>query len=118
MLLKHLPLEVSFVDENDEVRYYSDTKERIFPRSAGVIGRQVQNCHPPKSLHIVQRIVDAFRSGEKDAAEFWVELQGRLVYIRYFAVRDASGTYRGTLEVTQDVSGIRRLEGQRRLLDW
>lgn len=118
LLLTHLPVEVSFVDENDEVRYYSQVTEKIFPRSPGVIGRKVQNCHPPKSLHMVQKIVDEFRAGARDVADFWIEMKGRFIYIRYFAVRDAGGAYRGTLEVVQDVTGIRGLTGQKRLLDW
>jgi len=118
LLLTHLPVDLTFVDENDEVRYYSSGKERIFPRSPGIIGRKVQNCHPPDSVDVVNRIVASFKSGEKDSAEFWLNLKGRLVYIRYFAVRDAAGAYRGVLEVSQDVSGIRALEGERRLLDW
>jgi len=118
LMLKHLPLDVSFVDENDVVRYYSDVPDRIFPRSPGVIGRKVQDCHPQKSLHMVQRILDAFRAGEKDTAEFWISMAGKFVHIRYFAVRDERKTYRGVLEITQDVTHIRKLEGHRRLLDW
>jgi len=118
LLLMHLPIDVTFVDEYDRVRYYSAGKERIFPRSPGIIGRKVQNCHPPASVHVVEKIVDAFRSGEKDSAEFWIELGARFIHIRYFAVRDDEGSYRGTLEVSQDVTGIRGLEGERRLLDW
>lgn len=118
LMLTHLPVDITFVDENDEVRYYSAGPERIFPRSPGIIGRNVQNCHPPASVHVVEKIVGAFRSGEKDSAEFWIELKGRFLHIRYFAVRDAVGAYRGTVEVSQDVTGIRALEGQRRLLDW
>jgi len=106
------------VDENDEVRYYSDVPDRIFPRSPGVIGRKVQNCHPQNSVHVVSRIVEAFRAGERDMAEFWIEMGGRFIHIRYFAVRDIQGNYRGTLEVSQDVTDIRTLEGERRLLDW
>lgn len=117
LLLGHLPFDITLVDEHDEVRYYSEG-DRIFPRSPGIIGRRVQNCHPPKSVHVVEEIVRAFRDGTKEVAEFWLELGGRFVYIRYFAVRDQAGRYRGTLEVVQDVSGIRRLEGERRLLDW
>jgi PAS domain S-box-containing protein len=117
-LFSTLPLEISFVDENDQVRFYSETPERIFPRSPGVIGRKVQNCHPPKSLHIVQRLLDAFRSGEKDSADFWIQSQGKFILIRYFAVRDKEGHYKGTIEVTQDITAIRALEGERRLLDW
>jgi DUF438 domain-containing protein len=118
LLLTHLPLDVSFVDENDEVRYYSATPERIFPRSPGVIGRKVQNCHPPKSVGTVERILAAFKAGRKDHADFWIQMRGRFLHIRYFAVRDAQGAYRGCLEVSQDVTEIRALEGERRLLDW
>jgi len=118
LMLKHLPVDLSFVDVNDEVAYYSDAKERIFPRSPGVIGRKVQKCHPPSSVHVVQNIVDEFKAGNKDVAEFWIQLQGRFLHIRYFAVRDEGGKYRGTLEVSQDVTEIKKLEGQRRLLDW
>ncbi|HDR06720.1 MAG TPA: DUF438 domain-containing protein [Candidatus Coatesbacteria bacterium] len=118
LLLTHLPVDLTFVDEKDEVRYYSAGRERIFPRSPAVIGRRVQNCHPPDSVEVVERIVASFKSGEKDSAEFWLNIGGRLVYIRYFAVRDAAGAYRGVLEVSQDVTAIRALEGERRLLDW
>jgi DUF438 domain-containing protein len=117
-MLKRLPLDVSFVDENDKVIYYSGTPERIFPRTPGVIGRKVQNCHPPKSVDVVERILKAFRSGERDSAEFWIDSRGRFVHIRYFALRDGTGAYKGTLEVTQDATGIRSLRGERRLLDW
>jgi DUF438 domain-containing protein len=118
LLLTHLPLDVSFVDEKDEVAYYSATPERIFPRSPGVIGRNVRNCHPPKSVATVEKILAAFRAGTKDHADFWITMRGRFLHIRYFAVRDAQGAYRGCLEVSQDVTGIRALEGERRLLDW
>jgi DUF438 domain-containing protein len=118
LLLRHLPLDVSFVDEKDVVRYYSEGKERIFPRTPAAIGRNVQNCHPPRSVATVNRILECFRAGSKDVAEFWIEMGGRFIHIRYFAVRDADRKYRGCLEVTQDITQIRRLEGQRRLLDW
>jgi DUF438 domain-containing protein len=118
MMLKHMPLDISFVDENDEVRYYSATKERIFPRSPGVIGRKVQNCHPPKSFAMVQKILDEFRAGRRDKADFWIQMKGRFLLIQYFAVRDDKGAYKGTLEVSQDVTEIKKLEGQKRLLDW
>lgn len=117
LILTHLPVDLSFVNERDEVVYYSATRERIFPRSPGVIGRKVQKCHPPKSVHIVQQILDEFRSGKKDVAEFWITAHGRFIHIRYFAVRDRAGVYRGCLEVTQDVTGIRALTGEKRLLD-
>lgn len=117
LMLAALPIDVSFVDEHDEVRYYSEGN-RIFPRSPGVIGRKVQNCHPPRSIEKVQEIIDAFRSGKKDVAEFWIQAQGRFIHIRYVAMRDEDGAYRGTLETVQDVSRIRALEGERRLVDW
>ncbi len=117
LMLTLLPIDVQFVDEHDQVLFYSEG-DRIFPRSPGVIGRKVQNCHPPASVHKVQQIIDAFRAGDKSTAEFWIELGGKFLHIRYFAVRDASGAYRGVVETAQDVTGIRALEGQRRLLDW
>jgi DUF438 domain-containing protein len=115
-LLTHLPIDITYVDKDDTVRFFSQTRERIFPRSPAVIGRKVQKCHPPASLHRVQRILDDFRTGARDEAEFWIQMQGRFVHIRYFAVRDEQGEYQGTLEVTQDVTEIRALEGERRLL--
>ncbi len=118
LILTHLPVDISFVNEDDEVAYYSQTKERIFPRSPGIIGRTVQNCHPPKSVDTVEKILQAFKKGDKDSAEFWIQMKGRFLHIRYFAVRDGKGQYRGTLEVSQDVTEIRALEGQRRLLNW
>ncbi|MEW5724475.1 MAG: DUF438 domain-containing protein [Thermodesulfobacteriota bacterium] len=118
LLINHLPVDVTFVDENDRVAFFSAGKERIFPRSEGIIGREVRNCHPPKSVHKVNQILDAFKSGARDTAEFWIEQKGRFLFIRYLAVRDKAGEYKGCLEVTQDVTGIRRLEGQKRLLDW
>ena len=117
LVLSVLPIDFQYVDEHDRVRFYSEG-HRVFPRSPGVIGRKVQNCHPPQSVHKVQQIIDAFRAGEKDTAEFWIEMQGMFLHIRYFALRDAGGNYRGVVETVQDVAGIRALEGQRRLLDW
>ena len=118
LMLMHLPVDISFVNEQDEVIYYSATPDRIFPRSPGVIGRKVQNCHPPKSLGTVQKILDEFRAGRRSYADFWIQMQGKFLVIKYFAVRDGEGTYRGCLEVSQDVTSIRKLEGQKRLLDW
>jgi DUF438 domain-containing protein len=118
LLLKHLPLDLSFVDENDTVVYYSETPDRIFSRSPAVIGRKVQNCHPPDSVHIVNKILKAFKSGKKATAEFWIQISGKFILIRYLAVRDKNGAYRGCLEVSQDVTNIRTLDGQKRLLDW
>lgn len=116
-LLTHLPVDVTYVDANDEVRFFSETRERIFPRSAAIIGRKVQKCHPPASVHRVQQILDSFRAGKRDVAEFWIQMKGRFIHIRYFAVRDEHGEYQGTLEVTQDITHIRTLEGEKRLLD-
>jgi DUF438 domain-containing protein len=118
LMLTHLPVDLSFVDETDRVAYYSATKERIFPRSPAVIGREVQKCHPSKSVHIVQKILDEFKEGNKDVAEFWLQMDGKFIHIRYFAVRDSEGEYKGTLEVSQEVSGIKELKGTKRLLDW
>jgi hypothetical protein len=118
LLLTHLPVDVSFIDERDTVRYYSATRDRIFARTPAVIGRKVQNCHPGKSVHIVDAILKAFKAGDKDTAEFWIEIEGKFIHIRYFAVRDSARAYRGCLEVSQDVTGIRALKGQKRLLDW
>ncbi|MEW5815170.1 MAG: DUF438 domain-containing protein [Spirochaetota bacterium] len=117
MMLKALPLDISFVDENDKVLYYANNPERVFPRSPAVIGRAVQNCHPPKSLHLVEAILADFRKKERKEAEFWVNSKGRFLHIRYLPVYDAKGVYRGTLEITQDVTRIRQLEGEKRLLD-
>ncbi len=118
LMLQALPFDLTFVDENDQVRYYSATDDRIFPRTPSIIGRTVQNCHPPKSVHIVEKIVASFKNKEKTSAEFWIDLQGRKVHIRYFPVYDASGNYRGTIEVSQDITDIQKLEGEKRLLDW
>ena len=117
LLLTHLPVEITYVDQDDRVRYFSQTKELIFPRSPAIIGRKVQLCHPPDSIHKVQRILDDFRAGRRDVAEFWIYMKGMFIYIRYFALRDEAGEYQGTMEVTQEISRIRQLEGERRLLD-
>ncbi len=118
LMLTHLPVDLTLVDENDRVAYYSQGRERIFPRSPGIIGREVQRCHPPESVHIVNGILDEFKAGKKDVAEFWIQLGGKFIYIRYFALRSPDGAYKGCLEVSQDITEIRQLEGERRLLDW
>lgn len=115
-VLNTLPFDVTFVDKNDTVRYFTQGKERIFDRNEAIIGRKVQFCHPPSSVHIVQQIVDDFRSGRQDRAPFWINLHGKFIHIAYFAVRDAAGEYIGTLEVTQDLTGLRKLDGEQRLL--
>jgi DUF438 domain-containing protein len=117
-LLGALPLDITFVDADDRVRYFSEGPDRIFARSKAILGRKVQHCHPPKSVHIVEQIVDDFKSGRHSVAEFWIPLHGKFVHIRYFAVRDAAGKYLGTLEVTQDLTRLRALSGERRLLEY
>ena len=104
------------MDKDDTVRYFTPGKERIFDRSRAILGRKVQYCHPPKSVHIVNQIVKDFKAGKQDRARFWINMGGRLIYICYYAVRDAKGEYLGTLEVTQDLSEVRSLDGERRLL--
>ncbi len=116
-ILDHLPVEISFVDADDTARYYSHGEKRIFRRTPAVIGRKVQNCHPRKSLHVVQKILDDFKAGRRDVAQFWINLHGRLIYIRYFAVKDKDNNYQGTLEVTQDITELKKIEGEKRLLD-
>lgn len=111
-----LPVDITFVDKEDTVRYFSQSKERIFVRSKAVIGRNVKACHPQKSLHAVNQILDDFKAGKRDFAEFWINLKGRLIYIRYFPVRNKDGEYQGCLEVTQDITDIKGIEGEKRLL--
>ena len=113
-----LPVDLTFVDADDRVAFFSEGPNRVFARSRVIVGRKVQNCHPPRSVDVVDRILDDFRSGRQSVAEFWIPFVGRFVHIRYFAVRSEDGRYMGTLEVTQDVSRIRTLEGQRRLLEY
>ncbi len=118
MMMKVVPFDMTYVDENDEVLYYNRGDDRVFPRSPEIIGRKVQNCHPPKSYHMVESILNAFKSGEKNEASFWINMGKIFVLIKYYAVRDDNGTYCGTLEVSQEISEIRALEGERRILDW
>ncbi|MBS4057496.1 MAG: DUF438 domain-containing protein [Bacteroidales bacterium] len=117
-IFNHLPVDITYVDEQDVVRFFSTPPKRIFPRTKAIIGRKVSNCHPPESVHIVEQIISAFRSGEKSQADFWIRMKGEMIFIRYFAVRDANGTYKGVIEVSQEVSEIQALEGEKRLLDW
>ena len=117
-MMNSLPIDITFVDENDEVKYFSEPKDRFFTRSPAVIGRKVQNCHPPDSIDTVNRIVESFRNGDKSEAKFWINLRGKMLLICYYAVRDNKGTYIGTVEVTQDITEIRELKGEKRLLDW
>ena len=118
LLLRTMPLDLTYVDENDEVIFYNRGEERVFPRSAGIIGREVKFCHPPKSVGTVLKILEEFRKGTKNEASFWINFKGRLIYIRYFAVRDEEKNYRGVIEMSQDITDIKNIEGEKRLLDW
>jgi DUF438 domain-containing protein len=113
-----LPVDVSFIDKDDRVKYFNKAEKRIFVRTKAVIGRSVQLCHPQKSVHIVNKIIEAFTTGQKDAAEFWTTMNNRLIHIRYFAVRDKNRNYVGTMEVTQDLTDLKKIKGEKRLLDW
>jgi DUF438 domain-containing protein len=117
MMLTTLPLDIAYVDENDAVLFYSETRDRIFRRTPAVIGRKVQNCHPPASVHKVVKILEDFRAGKRDKAEFWIQMNGKFIHISYYAIREAQGTYRGTLEVTQDLTHLREIQGEKRLLE-
>jgi DUF438 domain-containing protein len=117
-VLATLPFDLTFVDAEDTVRYFSPGRDRIFSRSKAVLGRKVQYCHPPKSVHVVDQTLSDFREGRRDRARFWINLRGRFVMIGYYAVRDESGNYLGTLEVTQDATEVRGLQGERRLLEY
>ncbi len=116
--LNTLPFDLTFIDKDDKVRYFSEGKDRVFLRTKAVIGRNVQLCHPEKSIHIVNNILDAFKTGRKNIAEFWIQMNQRTIHIRYFAVRDKVGQYLGTVEVTQDITDLKKIEGEQRLLDW
>ncbi|MEG1005019.1 MAG: PAS domain-containing protein [Bacteroides sp.] len=118
LLFRHMPVDISFVDENELVAFYTDTPHRVFPRSKGVIGREVRNCHPPKSVHLVEEIIEKFRTGEQSRAEFWINKPNVFIYIVYVAVRDENGKFRGVMEMMQDCTRIRNLEGSRTLLTW
>ena len=117
-LINALPVDITFIDENDTVRYFNKPEKRFFVRTKAVIGRKVHMCHPQKSLNVVTTILDSFKTGKKDVAEFWIPLNDRLIHIRFFAVRDNNGKYMGTMEVVQDITKIKKIEGERRLLDW
>ena len=118
LLFKILPLDITYVDENDQVVFYNRGEERLFPRSKNIIGREVRYCHPPKSVDTVLRILEEFKKGTKDVADFRIYVKGRFILIRYFAVRDNDGTYRGVVEMSQDITDIQAMEGEQRLLDW
>jgi DUF438 domain-containing protein len=116
-ILNALPLDMTFVDAEDNVLFFSKGEERIFVRTKAIIGRSVINCHPEKSYHVVKQILDDFRAGKRSVAEFWIDLAGKKIHIRYFAIRDKAGKYLGCLEASQDITEIQKLEGQKRLLD-
>jgi PAS domain S-box-containing protein len=117
-VLNTLPVDITFVDKDDTVKYFNKGEGRIFVRTKAVIGRKVQLCHPQKSIHIVNKILEAFKTGKKNVAEFWIQMGDKLVHIRYFAVRNMRGEYLGTMEVTQDITDLKKIEGEKRLLDW
>ena len=113
-----MPFDLTFVDRDDTVRYFSPGKNRIFDRSRAILGRKVQYCHPPKSVQIVNQILADFKAGKQDRARFWIQLGAKFVYIVYYALRDEQGAYLGTLEVTQDIADIKGLNGEQRLLNY
>lgn len=117
-LLNTLPLEITFIDTNDSVCFFNKPEKIIFVRTKSIIGRKVQNCHPAASLDTINKIVDSFKNGKKNQAEFWIELRGRKVHIRFFAVRDPDDKYLGTMEIVQDITEIQKLQDEKRLLDW
>ncbi|MEH7464508.1 DUF438 domain-containing protein [Bacillus thuringiensis] len=116
MMLNHLPVDITYIDQDDVVRYFSHGKERIFARTKAIIGRTVQNCHPPKSVHVVEKLLEDFKSGNKDCEDFWIKLKDKYVYIRYFAIRSEDGEYMGTLEFTQNINPIQEIQGEKRIL--
>lgn len=116
-ILDKLPVDITFVDKDDRVKYFSNNKDRIFVRTRSVLGRNVENCHPPQSVEIVKDIVTSFKEGKRDSVDFWINLNEKLVYIRYYAINNSEGNYLGTLEVTQDITDVKKLEGEKRLLD-
>jgi len=118
LMLQFMPVDLTYVDENDRVIFYNRGENRVFPRSAGVIGREVKFCHPPKSVDQVLRILEEFKKGTQDTAEFWINFKERKIHIRYFAIRDNDNNYKGVIEMSQDITEILQIEGQKRLLDW
>lgn len=115
-MLNTLPGDITYVNAEGRVQYFSEGKHRVFPRTRTIIGRLVEDCHPPKSLDRVLAVVESFKSGEKDQEHFWIQKDGLFILIRYFAVRDAAGTYLGVVEITEEISELRKLEGSRTLI--
>lgn len=119
LIFNHLPVDITYVDEHDKVRFFSTPPKRIFPRTTAVLGREVRNCHPPESVHVVEDIIQAFRDGRKNSASFWItNKKGETILIQYFAVRDEEETYRGVIEVSQEITEIKEITGEKRLLNW
>lgn len=118
LILNNLPLNITYVDENDKVLFYNETKTRHFPRNPSVIGRLVENCHPPKSIDIVKKIIKSFKNGEKNTAEFYINYKDRFISITYYAIRDENNNYKGILETSQDITDIKKISKEKRLLDW
>ncbi len=118
LIFNHLPVDITYVDENNQVKFFSTPEKRIFRRTNSIIGRDVKNCHPHESVHVVEQIVEAFRKGEKDKASFWIQMKGDFILIQYFAIRDEQGNYKGVVEVSQEITEIRNIQGENRLLDW
>jgi PAS domain S-box-containing protein len=117
-ILNTLPVDITFVDRDDAVKFFNKAEKRIFVRTKAILGRKVQLCHPQKSIHIVNRILEAFKKGEREMVEFWIKKGDRLIHIRYFAIRDKDGKYLGIMEVSQDITDLKKIEGEKRLLDW
>jgi len=117
LVFNHLPVDITYVDENDQVQFFSTPPHRIFTRTKAIIGREVKNCHPPQSVHVVEKIVESFRSGARSSESFWIHMGPKFILIQYFAVRDEQGIYRGVVEVSQEISEIQSLTGDKRLLD-
>jgi DUF438 domain-containing protein len=115
-MLSTLPVDITFVSKDDKVKFFSNNPDRVFARTKAIIGRSVQNCHPPASVHIVNKIVEDFKAGKKDHEDFWIKMGDLYVYIRYFAIRDNNGEYLGTMEVTQDIKPIQEIKGEKRLM--
>jgi len=116
LIMNTLPFELTIIDEHNKVLYFNREGKRIFPRPQSVIGKKVQDCHPPKTLHLVNQVIDDLRTARRESASFWIDLHRRKIYIRYFALRNQEGRYMGCIEVTQDITEIQKLEGERRLL--
>lgn len=117
-ILNTLPVDMTFVDRNDKVKYFSQSSDRIFQRNRAILNRDVRHCHPPASAHIVDKILDDFKSGRQNRAPFWINMKGKMIHIEYFALRNPEGEYLGTLEVSQDLTSYRELEGEQRILSY